>query len=161
MQIEYIATDSLINYARNSRTHSEAQVDQIAASIKEFGFTNPVLISDDGTIIAGHGRVMAAKKLKMAEVPCIKLSHLNATQRKAYVIVDNQMALNAGWNYEMLSVEIDELNDAAFNIHQLGFTQEQLDELIGSPTIGDEEESENKDGKDSIVCPYCLKEFAK
>ena len=109
MQIEQLKTEDLLSYARNSRTHSESQVDQIAASIKEFGFTNPVLIDNENQIIAGHGRVMAARKLKLVEVPCIRLGYLTETQKKAYVIADNKLALNAGWNEELLALEIDEL----------------------------------------------------
>lgn len=95
-KIEYKSTDSLIPYANNSRTHNETQVTQIASSIKEFGFTNPILLDQDSGIIAGHGRVMAAKKLGLSEVPCIVLSHLSDAQKKAYVIADNKLALNAG-----------------------------------------------------------------
>ena len=103
-QIEYLALDALIPYARNSRTHNDAQVAQIAASIKEFGFTNPVLVDVDGGIIAGHGRVLAARKLGLSEVPCIRLGHLTETQQRAYVIADNKLALNAGWDAQMPSM---------------------------------------------------------
>ena len=100
MKIEQLPTDSLIPYARNTRTHSEAQVTQIAGSIREFGFTNPVLIDGQNGIIAGHGRVLAAQKLKLGTVPCIRLSYLTDTQRRAYIIADNKLALNAGWDEE-------------------------------------------------------------
>ena len=96
--VEVIGIEKLIPYVKNSRTHSDEQVAQIAASIKEFGFNNPVLIGSDDVIIAGHGRVMAARKLGMLEVPCIRLGHLTETQRKAYIIADNRLALNAGWD---------------------------------------------------------------
>ena len=96
MQIEQLKVGDLIPYVNNSRTHSDEQVTQVASSIKEFGFTNPILIDDDGGIIAGHGRLMAAKKLGLVEVPCIRLGHLSEAQRKAYVIADNQLALNSG-----------------------------------------------------------------
>ena len=96
VQLETIAIDRLIPYARNSRTHSDEQVAQVAASIREFGFTNPVLIDGEGGIIAGHGRVMAARKLGMADVPCIRLAHLSDAQKRAYIIADNKLALNAG-----------------------------------------------------------------
>jgi hypothetical protein len=114
-QIEHLALDALVPYARNSRTHSTEQVAQIAGSIKEFGFTNPVLIDADGGIIAGHGRVMAARKLGLTEVPCIRLGYLTETQRRAYVIADNNLALNAGWDEDMLKREMDALirEDAA------------------------------------------------
>lgn len=129
MQIEQLKTEDLLSYARNSRTHSEAQVDQIAASIKEFGFTNPVLIDNENQIIAGHGRVMAARKLKLEEVPCIRLGHLTETQKRAYVIADNKLALNAGWDDELLALEIAELKDEDFDINLLGFSKEELKEL--------------------------------
>lgn len=108
-KIEQWAIDKLIPYARNSRTHSDAQVAQIAASIKEFGFTNPVLIDGEGGIIAGHGRVIAARKLGLSEVPCIRLEHLTEAQKRAYVIADNRLALNSGWDTEMLKVEFADL----------------------------------------------------
>lgn len=100
MEIINIKIEDLIPYARNSRTHSDEQVAQVAASIKEFGFTNPVLIDADDGIIAGHGRVLAARKLKMSEVPCIRLGHLTESQKKAYIIADNKLALNSGWDEE-------------------------------------------------------------
>ncbi len=120
----------LIPYANNSRTHSDQQVSQVAASIKEFGFTNPVLIDEDGGIIAGHGRVMAAKKLKLKEVPCIVLAGLTDAQRKAYVIADNQLALNAGWDDELLKVEIEGLKALDFNIDLLGFENSFVSEIL-------------------------------
>ena len=127
--IEYLPTDSLIPYARNSRTHSDAQVSQVAGSIREFGFTNPVLIDAQDGIIAGHGRVMAALKLKLDTVPCIRLSHLTETQRKAYIIADNKLALNAGWNEEMLLLEFGDLEAAEFDMELLGFSDEELDAM--------------------------------
>lgn len=127
--IEKIGIDKLIPYARNARTHSDEQVAQIAASIREFGFNNPVLIADDNSIIAGHGRVMAARKLNLSEVPCIRLSHLSETQRKAYILADNKLALNAGWENSLLSVELEELVNSGFDISLTGFTQEEMDAL--------------------------------
>jgi DNA modification methylase len=123
------STTDLIPYARNSRTHSDEQVTQIASSIKEFGFTNPVLIDADGGIIAGHGRVMAAKKLKMESVPVIVLSHLTEAQRRAYVIADNKLALNAGWDDEMLRVEFQELQDLGFDLELTGFSMDEINAL--------------------------------
>lgn len=127
--IEKIGIEKLIPYARNARTHSDEQVAQIAASIREFGFNNPVLIADDNSIIAGHGRVMAARKLNLSEVPCIRLSHLSETQRKAYILADNKLALNAGWENSLLSVELEELVNSGFDISLTGFTQEEMDAL--------------------------------
>lgn len=128
-QIEYLDIESLIPYARNSRTHDDGQVAQIAASIKEFGFTNPVLVDADGGIIAGHGRVLAARKLKLSEVPCIRLDYLTETQRRAYVIADNKLALNAAWDDQMLLLEIKDLEAAEFDLSLLGFTPDELTAL--------------------------------
>lgn len=129
-QIEYIATSALIPYARNSRTHDDAQVSQIAASIKEFGFTNPVLIDNDNGIIAGHGRVLGANLLKLETVPCIRLSHLTETQKRAYVIADNKIALNAGWDAEMLALELTDLKELDFEFDLLGFSDDELLEFM-------------------------------
>jgi len=130
LEIQYVATDDLIPYIHNSRTHSEAQVKQIAASIREFGFTNPILIDDEGTIIAGHGRVMAAKVLQLDEVPTITLGALTDAQRKAYVIADNKLALNAGWDTEVLLAEIESLQDLNFDTQLLGFSADELSEML-------------------------------
>ena len=161
-QIEQIALKKLIPYARNSRTHSDIQVSQIAASIREFGFTNPVLITENYDILAGHGRVLAAKKLGMDSVPCIRVDHLNEFQRKAYIIADNQLALNSGWDFDMLSVEIDELNDYKFDVSLLAFSNEQLSELVGSPEdpVDNELKADPKD-KETCICPKCHFEFVK
>lgn len=121
MQITKVETEKLIPYARNARTHTSEQVSQICASIKEFGFTNPVLIDEDNVIIAGHGRVMASQRMNLDTVPCVVLKHLTDAQKKAYVIADNQLALNAGWNEELLRVEIEELDGLNFNLELLGF----------------------------------------
>lgn len=125
----------LIPYARNSRTHNEEQIAQIMASIKEFGFTNPILIGDDNVIIAGHGRLIAAQRLGLTEVPVIRLPDLTETQRKALVIADNKIALNAGWNEEMLALEMKELEESDFNLDILGFSEDELKELenFGEP----------------------------
>jgi ParB family transcriptional regulator, chromosome partitioning protein len=126
MEIEKIKTSNLIPYARNSRTHSDSQVSQIAGSIREFGFTNPVLIDSENGIIAGHGRVMAAQKLELAEVPCIRLDHLTDTQRRAYIIADNKLALNSGWDEEMLGLELADLRELDFDLGLLGFTEDEV-----------------------------------
>jgi DNA modification methylase len=128
--LEYIALETLIPYARNSRTHSDAQVAQIAASIREFGFTNPILIDAEGGIIAGHGRTMAARKLGLDEVPCIRLRNLTDAQKKAYIIADNKLALNAGWDDEMLKVELTELKDLDFDLSLIGFDADELANLL-------------------------------
>ncbi len=132
MQLETIAIDRLIPYARNSRTHSEEQVAQVAASIREFGFTNPVLIDGEGGIIAGHGRVMAARKLGMADVPCIRLDHLTDAQKRAYIIADNKLALNAGWDEEILALELLDLREENFSLPLSGFTSEELEQIFSA-----------------------------
>ena len=129
-QIEMVNIEQLIPYARNSRTHSDAQVAQIAASIKEFGFTNPVLVDGEGSIIAGHGRVLAARKLGMDTVPVIRLNYLTEAQRRAYVIADNKLALNAGWDNEMLALELAELGDLGFDLELTGFSDEEIKALM-------------------------------
>nr|MCU0886122.1 ParB/Srx family N-terminal domain-containing protein [Beijerinckiaceae bacterium] len=113
-------TDVLRPYASNARTHSKKQIRQIAASIERFGFTNPVLVSDEGEIIAGHGRVLAAQQLGMTEVPTLTLSHLSAAERRAYVLADNKLALNAGWDMDMLAIELQGLIDLDFDLQLTG-----------------------------------------
>lgn len=130
-----VAISNLIPYANNSRTHSNEQVNQVASSIKEFGFTNPVLIDEHGGIIAGHGRVMAAKKLGIESVPCIELVGLTEAQKKAYVIADNQLALNSGWDLDMLKLEVDALKEMDFDIDLLGFEEDFLNDLMPEEPI--------------------------
>jgi DNA modification methylase len=125
--IAYQPVGALKPYARNARTHSKKQVRQIATSIERFGFTNPVLVGDDGTIIAGHGRVAAAKLLGMTEVPTLALSHLNEAERRAYVIADNKLALNAGWDAEILAIELQGLIDLDFDVSLTGFSYAEID----------------------------------
>ena len=132
-KIEMLKTDTLIPYARNSRTHSVAQVAQIAGSIREFGFTNPVLIDAENGIIAGHGRIMAAQKLGLEEVPCIRLDHLTDTQRKAYIIADNKLALNSGWDEAMLGLELADLREADFDLGILGFDNFAIESFLNPP----------------------------
>jgi DNA modification methylase len=137
LNIQQRAVTDLIPYIANSRTHSDAQVAQIAASIKEFGWTNPILVSGDDSIIAGHGRLMAARKLGMEEVPVIVLDHLSKSQQRALVIADNQLALNAGWNMDMLKAEIEDLQLDDFDLNILGFDDKFLDGLLEpEPTAG-------------------------
>ncbi|CAB4146791.1 ParB/Sulfiredoxin [uncultured Caudovirales phage] len=129
LKIQYKPIADLIPYARNSRTHSDAQVAQIAASIKEFGWTNPVLLDGENGIIAGHGRVMAAHKLGETEVPTIELSHMDENQKRAYIIADNKLALNADWDNEMLALEINDLKDAGYDLGLIGFSLDEIEEL--------------------------------
>ena len=132
LNVQQIALEQLVPYARNARTHSESQVAQIAGSIAEFGFVNPVLVGGDNVIIAGHGRVMAAKKLGLQTVPAIKLDHLTENQRRALVIADNKIAENAGWDEELLRLELQNLADEDFDLDLLGFDDVELDDLLTS-----------------------------
>ena len=161
--IEMRSTDSLIPYARNSRTHSKEQVSQIAASIKEFGFNAPIAIDSDGGIIAGHGRVLAAQQLKLKEVPVVVLDHLTEAQKKAYVIADNKLALNADWDYEQLKIELEELKESDLDLSLIGFNDKELStilntndfkpsELSGGVELDTEDYSEDKF---EHKCPRC------
>lgn len=138
LEIEVIETHKLVPYAKNSRTHSKEQITQIATSIEEFGFTNPVLIGESEDIIAGHGRVMAAKELELNKVPCIRLKHLTEEQKKAYVIADNKLALNAGWDENLLKQEIESLQEIDYDISLTGFSEMEIDELLAAEEIIDE-----------------------
>jgi hypothetical protein len=129
-KIEALSVSDLIPYAKNSRTHSQEQVAQIAGSIREFGFTNPILIDANGTIVAGHGRVMAARKLGLEKVPCIRLGHLTPSQVRAYVIADNKLALNAGWDEAMLRSELDAIKEEGFEIGLTGFSDDEIQALL-------------------------------
>ncbi len=144
LSIEYKSTGELVPYINNSRTHSEQQVQQVAASIKEFGFTNPILIDHDGGIIAGHGRLQAAQLLSLDEVPTITLEGLTEAQKKAYVIADNQLALNAGWDLDSLKLEVDRLTELDFDISLLGFDDDMLAGLM------EEEPSEGLTDEDEV-----------
>jgi len=133
LQVVTWPVDRLIPYARNARTHSDEQVAQIAASIAEFGWTNPILAGSDGIIIAGHARLLAARKLGMTEVPVIVLDHLTETQRRALVLADNRLALNAGWDEEMLRVELESIRDDGFDLELTGFSDDELEDLLREP----------------------------
>ena len=142
-QIEYVEVESLIPYAKNARTHSDAQVAQIAGSIREFGWTNPILIDGEKGIVAGHGRLLAARKLGMATVPCIRLDGLTETQKRAYIIADNKLALNAGWDDAMLACEFADLVAAGYDAGLTGFSAEELAALVPeeiAPGLTDEDE---------------------
>ena len=162
MQIESVSLAKLIPYARNARTHSEAQVAQIAGSIREFGFTNPVLIDASDGIIAGHGRVMAARSLGLSDVPCIRLAHLTETQRRAYVLADNRIALNSGWDADMLALELTELRIDDFDLSLLGFDVPELDELLNGSDDLPESRAQEIDVdafQMACQCPRCGFEF--
>lgn len=145
-------TGKLVPYATNSRTHSDEQVSQIAGSISEFGFTNPILIDLEGGIIAGHGRILAAVKLGVDQVPCIELGHLTESQRRAYVIADNKLALNAGWDDELLKVEIEGLDEEGFDLSILGFDDSELESILADPpTVGEPDDEVVPDAQENPV----------
>lgn len=131
LTVTYKRVDELIPYVNNARTHSDEQVTRIASSIKEFGFTNPILIDGDNGIIAGHGRLMAAKKLGMREVPTIELSGMNDAQKRAYILADNKLALDAGWDEELLRLEFEELRGVAIDLELTGFSLDEINEILG------------------------------
>ena len=141
--IEQWPTKKLIPYARNARTHDENQVGQIAGSIAEFGFVNPILVGEDNIIIAGHGRLLAAERLEMDMVPVIVLSHLSEAQRKALVIADNKLAENAGWDEDLLSLELADLEDLDFDLDLLGFSGDELDNLLLNTDANSSEEEDS------------------
>jgi DNA modification methylase len=130
VQIKTVLVEKLIPYVKNSRTHSDGQVAQIAASIKEFGWTNPILVDGESGVIAGHGRLLAARKLGQKEVPVIELKHMTESQKRAYVIADNQLAMNAGWDTTLLSLELADLKEQGFEMDVLGFDPKELDKLL-------------------------------
>lgn len=146
LKIEYLPVGKLLRYAKNSRTHSDEQVEQLVNSIREFGFTNPVLIDEKNELIAGHGRLAAAEILEMDNVPAIRLSNLSEKQKKAYRIADNKLALNAGWDMQLLAEEVKELMDDDFDIDLLGFNDAELDEMLS-----DEQPQEEDDNSSPVV----------
>ncbi|MFY8163227.1 MAG: ParB/Srx family N-terminal domain-containing protein [Brevundimonas sp.] len=181
--------DELIPYAANSRTHDQAQINQIAASIAEFGFTNPVLVDADGMIIAGHGRVLAARQLGMLEVPVLVLDHLTDQQKRAYVIADNKLGLTSGWDDNVLRAEMEALLDGDFDLSTLGFAGAEIDDILagvsasssafepnldpgagyepvtegqilkGEAKIAEYFEDASKQKLLDVMCPHCAKEF--
>lgn len=171
--IEHLETHTLVPYAKNSRTHDDAQIAQIAASIKEFGFTNPILIDKENVVIAGHGRLMAALRMNFKYVPCIRLGHLTEAQKRAYIIADNRLALNAGWDEEMLSLEIADLKSLEVDLDLLGFTSDELADILSEATEGETDPDEIPEvpedpiskpgdvwvmGKHRIVCGDCTEQ---
>jgi DNA modification methylase len=146
LQIEQWPVERLIPYARNARTHSDEQVAQVAASIAEFGFVNPILVGPDGVLIAGHARLLAARKLRLTGVPVVVLGHLTETQRRALVIADNRLAMNAGWDEEMLRVELESLQEDGFDLDIVGFTEDEIEDLLRDP----EEATEGQTDEDAV-----------
>ena len=164
MKIEQRPIGQLIPYINNSRKHSDEQVAQIAASIKEFGWTNPILVDGTNGIIAGHGRLSAARKLGMDSVPVIELAHLSEIQKKALIIADNKLALNAEWDNELLTLELKTLEKSDFNLDLLGFDVDDLRIVMGYGAdfnVGTEDEQGTLDKINPIICPSCGHEFHK
>jgi ParB-like chromosome segregation protein Spo0J len=154
--------ESLVPFARNPRVHSDEQVAQIAASIKEFGFTNPILLDGENGLIAGHGRLAAAKLLGLKTVPCIELGHLSESQKKAYVIADNKLALNASWYEELLRLELLDLKGLDFDLDILGFGAEELaDIMLGRDVDQPEYDESAADDVKMVTCPKCGHSFPK
>jgi ParB-like chromosome segregation protein Spo0J len=137
LNVEYRKVDALIPFARNPRTHSEEQVAKIAASIAEFGWTNPVLVDGVSGVIAGHGRLAAARKLGLTEVPVIELGHLSPTQKRAYVIADNRLSLDAGWDEEMLALELTELCESGYDLALTGFEDAEIEAMMAEHIDGE------------------------
>jgi len=166
-KLELWPVDRLVPYERNARTHSPEQIAQIAASIQEFGFTNPILVDGKDGIIAGHGRLAAAKDLGLTEVPVVVLDHLTPTQRRAYVLADNKLALNAGWDEELLAGELRALKGVEFDLELVGWSTGELAELMAEPDFapGTEEDQGQLDQTQpkevDCVCPECGHEFIK
>ena len=161
-QVELRSIDSIKAYGNNARTHSEAQIGQIMASLREFGWTNPVLISPKMGVIAGHARLEAARRLGMTEVPCITLDGLTETQKRAYMIADNKLALNAGWNEDLLRGELLDLQGLEFDMDLLGFDPEEMADITLGRDINQPEYDESAaDDVEMITCPECGKSFPK
>jgi ParB-like chromosome segregation protein Spo0J len=166
-KLEQVPTSDLIPYARNARTHSDAQVAQIAGSIQEFGFCNPVLIDGQNGIIAGHGRVRAADLLKLQTVPCIRLDHLTDAQKRAYILADNRIALSSGWDEAMLANELQDLHADEIDLGLTGFDADELGKLLGlggnlegsEPPESSAEEINTDDFQMQCKCPRCQFEF--
>jgi len=156
LKVKYVERSKLIPYVNNARTHSESQVKQIAASIKEFGFTNPILVDEDNGIIAGHGRLLAAEILELAKVPTITLSGLTDEQRRAYIIADNKLALNAGWDFELLQIELEKLPDFTIT----GFSETEINQILGlNDKDAGNSEIDINDFEFDHECPRCNFQF--
>ena len=149
LRVEYRKVETLIPFARNPRTHSDAQVAKLAASIVEFGWTNPILVDGSQGIIAGHGRLAAARKLGLAEVPVIELGHLTLAQKRAYVIADNRLALDAGWDEEMLAIELAELSDSGYDLTLTGFSNDEIEQLLVDAEEGAGTDGSTDTGEDA------------
>ena len=159
-QIEQWPLDRLVPYAKNARTHSPEQVEQIKRSIQEFGFTNPILASADGGLLAGHGRLQAAKELELETVPVVVLDHLTPSQRRAYILADNKLSLNAGWDYDFLKEELADLDLANYDLTLIGFSEYEMNQIASGDwhtDFGDpnEKHGENTDGIEGKITVRC------
>lgn len=148
LEIVNKSTEELIPYVNNARTHSDEQINQIAGSIKEFGFNNPILLDGENGVVAGHGRLLAAKKLGLKEVPCIELAHLTEAKKRAYILADNKIALNSGWDNELLNIELEALKDDDIDLSLIGFSDDELEEI--SKEFEKEEKSFTDEEADEI-----------
>ena len=162
-KVERRPISKLIPYARNSRTHSDGQVAQIAASIREWGWTMPILVDEDGNVIAGHGRIMAAQKLGIADVPCMTATGWSEAKRRTYVIADNKLALNAGWDDDVLKLELQDVDTLGFDLTLTGFDVAELANLFDEPdfapgTEGDQGKLDELAPK-MVTCPHCQAEW--
>ena len=139
---QLVSTDKLIPYVNNARTHSPEQIKKLRSSLREFGFVNPVIIDREYNVIAGHGRLMAAKEEGITEVPCVYVDHLTDAQKKAYILADNRMAMDAGWDEELLAVEMQELQELGFDLSMTGFDEKELTNLLGVDADGEAKEDD-------------------
>ena len=167
LKVEWVAIDEIIPYANNAKQHPAEQVAQIAASIREFGFNDPIAIDENNTIIEGHGRLLAARKLGLEKIPVIRLGHLSEAQKKAYILAHNKLCLNTGWDLDLLKLEIESLKELEFSdVTLTGFRPAELDILFTTPSIPDTEPdldesiaSEKQSTPKQITCPACAEVF--
>lgn len=146
LEIVYKNIDDLLPYINNARTHDEMQINQIASSIKEFGFNSPIAIDNDNVILCGHGRLLGAKKLGLKEVPTVCLSHLTPQEKKAYILADNKIALNSGWDFDLLKLEFEDLKSIDFDLELTGFNTEEIENILNS----EDEDSEDEESSDDL-----------
>jgi ParB-like chromosome segregation protein Spo0J len=173
LQVEYVGLEDVRGYARNSKTHPQKQIDAIKASIEQFGFNNPLLVDSTGEIVAGHGRLEAAKQLGLTKLPVIRLGHLNDVQKRAYVIADNKLAESAEWDLALLAEELAKIQEDGIDISLTGFTTEEL-EVLQNRSNFDWDSAFNEDQVETdftqqqerkaknakpVTCPHCQKEF--
>lgn len=160
LTVAYVETQKLIPYVNNARVHDDYQINQIAASIREFGFNNPILTDGKNGVVAGHGRLAAAIKLGMEKVPVIELSHLSEAQKKAYILADNRIAENARWDHELLKIEAEEIKLGGIDIELTGFSPTEIDDFdLGSYFTEDEKRPEKISKPETITCPHCGETF--